>query len=187
MVAMKVFSSLNDEVAQMIKAGAVGIMPTDTIYGLAARLDDKAAVEKIYHLKDRNYAKAAGTILIGDIGQIKHIVSLEMLSLAEKYWPGAVSVILPVGIAYEYAHHGLEGLAFRLPEDDNLRQFLLKIGPLATSSANLEGQPPAKNIEEAMAYFGDKVDFYVDIGELDNPASQIIKINQDGSSEVIRG
>jgi tRNA A37 threonylcarbamoyladenosine synthetase subunit TsaC/SUA5/YrdC len=71
------------------------------------------------------------------------------------------------------------GLAIRLPAEKSIRDFLEKTGPLATSSANLEGESPAKNIAEAQKYFGSEVDFYEDGGELNSKPSTLVKIDGD--------
>ena len=69
----------------------------------------------------------------------------------------------------------------------DLRELLRKTGPLVAPSANIEGHTPAKNISEAMVYFGDRVDYYKDDGECDNyNASKIIRINNDLEIDIIR-
>jgi len=70
-------------------------------------------------------------------------------------------------------------LAFRMPKQKKLLNILNKTGPLASTSANLSGQLPAKNIKEAEKYFGRKVDFYIDGGELNNTPSTIISIKRN--------
>jgi L-threonylcarbamoyladenylate synthase len=77
-------------------------------------------------------------------------------------------------------------LAIRLPADKDLQELLKRTGPLLTSSANLPGESPATNIAEARQYFGDKVDFYIDGGDLSNrQPSTIIRIIDD-AIEVVR-
>src|SRR5690606_25594332 len=110
--------------------------------------------------------KPVGTILINDAEQIEDYVAPEQLLPAQVYWPGPVSVVLPVGDKLNYAHRGLQSLPFRIPDYPALRRLLAATGPLASSSANSAGKPTATTIEEAMGIFREAVDFYVDGGDL---------------------
>lgn len=145
------------------------------------------AVESIYKVKQRNIKKPVGTILISDAGQVEDLTNQWHLKEASRYWPGPTSVILPLSSEFQYAHKGLGGLPFRVPADATLRDFIKKTGPLATSSANLEGLPPATSLKEARQYFGDHVEFYVDGGDLsDRQPSRIISFDKDGQEKEIR-
>lgn len=126
-------------------------------------------------------------MLISDVHQLEDWVSLPLLKQASVYWPGAVSVVLPLGAELAYAHKLLNGLPFRIPNNTTLQNLAKEAGPIATTSANLPGKPPVATIEEAIELFGDNVDFYVDGGEVKNQqASKIIKIHDNGEVEVIR-
>jgi L-threonylcarbamoyladenylate synthase len=177
----------NEEVIEKIKSGKVGVMPTDTVYGVVCSALALESVERIYEVKKRDGGKPC-VFLIGDLSGLEDIgvsVSENFQEIADKYWPGPVSLILDCDKNLNYLHRGKCDIAVRLPDDESLRNFLKQTGPLATSSANLEGQPPATTIEEAQKYFGDKVDFYVDGGELKSFASKIIKIEK-GKEVVVR-
>lgn len=165
----------------------VCVIPTDTVYGAVARLDSPAAVAKIYDVKRRDLHKPVGTILAASLEQIAPLTTPEALEAAAAYWPGPVSVILPTSDRYNYAHKGAMSLAVRIPADQKLRALIEQTGPLASSSANLQEQPPATTIAEARAYFGDTVPLYVDGGDLSHRSpSRIIKINSDGSLATVR-
>ena len=100
------------------------------------------------------------------------------------FWPGAISIELPHQVTY--LHRGTGRQAFRIPDDEALQGLLHAVGPLQTTSANAPDEPTAQNIANAQAYFGDKVDFYVDTGALgDRPPSTIIRVVDD-AIEVIR-
>lgn len=119
--------------------------------------------------------------------QIEHFVPKHDILAAIGYWPGATSVILNLGTALSYAHRGKNGLPFRIPNQQNLIELLKETGPIASTSANLEGEPTVNNINEAMAIFRENVDFYVDNGDLsDHKPSRIIEI-LDGKINEIRG
>lgn len=177
----------SDTIVQALKHNAVGVMPTDTIYGVVGLLDSEVAVKRMYEVKHRDDAKAVGTILIADTSQIADFVDATYLTLAQKYWPGPNSIIIPVD-GYEYAHRGIGSLAFRIPDYPELRDFLYRTGPLATSSANLQAHDPATTIDQARNYFGETVDFYVDGGDLENhQPSNIFRVEEDLSITQLRG
>ena len=85
----------------------------------------------------------------------------------------------------EYLNLGKETLAFRMPDKKDLLELLKKTGPLISTSANPEGKKPALTVEEAKAYFGSNVDFYVDEGRLESLSSTLIKI-ENGKIVVLR-
>ncbi len=173
-------------IARALKNDQVGILPTDTVYGVVGRLFSEKAVQRMYEIKQRSLDKPVGTILIAGISQLTDLVDLEMLRRAHVYWPGPVSVILTVaGLAY--AHAGIGSLPFRIPDSPSLIELLKQTGPLATSSANIEGQPPATTLAQAREYFGNQPDFYDDGGDLsDRKPSKIIVLRPDGTEEEIR-
>jgi L-threonylcarbamoyladenylate synthase len=185
-LGMKIFDSFTTEVVQMLQSGAVGVVPTDTVYGIVCSLFNQSAVERIYEIKDRDKTKPIGTILLSGSEQIELYAKPEELLRAEVFWPGPVSVVLDLGVQFSYAHRGKESLPFRVPDSAALQSLVEKTGPLASTSANIAGQPPAVILQEALGVFRESVDFYVDGGDLSGRvSSKIIKFN--GSEvEVIR-
>lgn len=183
---MKIFKSLQDEaLVAAIRNGAVGVLPTDTIYGLAAAVGNASAVARLYALKSREHKP--GTLIAANIDQLVSLgIKRRYLKAVEQFWPGAVSVIIPTGDELNYLRQGVPGLAMRIPADKTLHRLLEQTGPLLTSSANQPGEPPANNLAEAQKYFGDQVDFYVDTGDLSGrPPSTIIRVVDD-AIEIIR-
>ncbi|OQA36426.1 MAG: Threonylcarbamoyl-AMP synthase [Parcubacteria group bacterium ADurb.Bin326] len=178
---------LKQEVIKKLKAGKIGVVPTDTIYGLVGQALNREAVETIYEIRRRSPDKPF-IILISSIEELKSFgvnVSLEEKRFLGKYWPGAVSVILPC--KYErlkYLHRGTKSLAFRLPKDKFILQILKETGPLVAPSANPEGLSPAENLKQAREYFGDKI-FYYGRGRLQGAPSTLVSLN-DGKVEVLR-
>lgn len=172
--------------ASLLQAGSVGVIPTDTLYGLVCQLANQAAVERIYDIKQRAHTKPIGTILIADPVQLEDSVSPHELLAAQVYWPGPVSVLLTVNTKFSYAHRGKMSLPFRIPNEANLRNLIMRTGPLATTSANIAGELPATTVQEAMGIFRQNVDFYVDGGDLSsNKPSKIIEIKH-GDVQIIR-
>lgn len=166
---------MNKLLIELIKVGGVGVLGTDTLYGLVGSALSPEAVERIYNLRKRNKKKPM-IILIGSLSDLK-LFKVEKERLLNKIWPGKVSVILPCPYKkFVYLHRGTNSLAFRLPNKENLIRLLKKTGPLIAPSANLSGLKPAETIEEAKRYFKDKVDFYADEGKLSSLPSTLIAI-----------
>lgn len=171
------------EAAELLLAGKIGVIPTDTVYGLVARALDPAAVERMYAAKNRE--QKPGTLIAANTAQLLEIgVSTDEINKVEKYWPNPLSAVLTVN-GSDYLHQGVGSLAMRVVADDSLRSFLETTGPLITSSANQPGQPPATTIEEACAYFRDTIDFYIDGGTVVTEPSTIIRPGHSGI-EILR-
>ncbi len=158
--------------------GGVGVLPSDTVYGLVCRAADEKAVKRLYRLKSRE--RKPGTVIAANVEQLIELdVPARYLKPVAYFWPNPISIELPYS-AHEFLNQGTGKMAFRVVKDQTVRGLLEKTGPLLTSSANQPGEPPATNLAEAKAYFGDDVDFYVEGGDLsDRPASTIIKIVDD--------
>ena len=172
---------------KILKSGGVGIIPTDTLYGLVGLAKNQKTVEKIYKIRERNPDKPL-IILIGSVSDLKKFkvkIDLKTKKIIKKYWPGQISIILPADKKLEYLHRGTGSLAFRLPKDQWLTALLKKTGPLVAPSANPEGRQPALTVKQAKRYFSNAVDFYIDRGKLESEPSTLIKI-EDGKIIVLR-
>jgi L-threonylcarbamoyladenylate synthase len=163
----------------LLKEGAIGVIPTDTLYGICTSAFLKESVERIYKLRKRNPNKPF-IILISSLDDLKKFgVKLNpwQKKILEKIWPGKISVILKTSGDFYYLHRGTNSLAFRLSKQKLILDILKISGPLVAPSANWEGHNPAKNIREAKKYFGNKV-FYLDKGELVSKPSTLIELGE---------
>jgi L-threonylcarbamoyladenylate synthase len=184
---MHIFNSLHDNtLTALIKNGAVGVVPTDTVYGLVAPVADVAAVMWLYQLKSRE--RKPGTVIAANIEQLAALgLDRQKLSAVAPYWPAPLSVVIDCGETLAYVHQGVGSLAVRIPAYTALRNLLEITGPLLTSSANQPGEPPANNLTEAKNYFGDQVDFYVDGEDAYGSApSTVIRVHEDNGVTVLR-
>jgi len=111
-------------------------------------------------------------------------ISPEQAKITEQYWPGPLSVILS-SQAPDFLTLGTASLAVRMPDSPNLIELISRTGPITSTSANLEGEQPVQSVPAAQKLFGDKLDFYVDAGNLDNPPSTLAVI-KDGKLELVR-
>ena len=175
----------DDQLISQLKRGAVGVMLTDTVYGLVCRADDPAAVARLYALKHREHKP--GTVIAGRLQQLIDLgLKARYLKAVEYLWPNSLSVVIPCDEAHAYLHQGKRSLAVRVPAPESLRQLLLQTGPLLTSSANQPGEPVATTVAEAQAYFGDGVDFYADGGAVTDPVPSTVIRVVDDAIEILR-
>lgn len=183
----KVFKSVTSpRLIKMINAGAIGVIPSDTVYGLVAKAGKAKAVERMYGVKER--PNQPGTIIGASIGQFEALGFPYLpLAAANKYWPASLSVVVDATDVQSYLKVERDSLPLRIPGSPQLLKLLERTGPLMTTSANHPKEPTATNIRQAMAYFGDSVDFYVDIGDLgERPPSTIIGFNSSGKVIMYR-
>lgn len=167
-----------EEAAVRLARGEIGVIPTDTVYGLVGLAQMVPAVERIYSLRNRDLDKPLIT-LVADVDELGHFqagVDRRAQKLFKAYWPGPVSFVVPVpSSGWQHIHRGVGSIAFRSPQKQQLRSLLQQVGPLVAPSANKAGQPVAQNVPEAVAYFGPQV-FYVDEGELYGSPSALIDL-----------
>ncbi|PIU79106.1 MAG: threonylcarbamoyl-AMP synthase [Candidatus Moranbacteria bacterium CG06_land_8_20_14_3_00_43_56] len=176
------------KILEILKHSGTGVIFTDTIYGIAASVWSKKAIERAYRIMRRNKKKPF-IILISSIKDLKNFnikLDKNTENILKQIWPGKVSVILPVpSKKFQYLHRGTKTLAFRVPKKPSLIKLLKKTGPLVSTSANPQGKKPAETIAEAKKYFGDRVDFYASGGKMNSLPSTLIEI-KNGKIDVLR-
>lgn len=174
------------EAIDALQTGGIGVIPTDTVYGVVGSAFLPDTIDRIYELKRRQKNKPL-IVLISDIEMLEQFgieLSDALREHLDTHWPGPVSIILPtLDDQFEYLSRGTDSIAFRLPDDAELQELIRAVGPLVAPSANMEGMPPAENVDEARRYFGTDVDFYVDGGVRDGAPSTILLF--DGEAEEI--
>lgn len=178
-----------DKIADLLKNGKVGVMPTDTIYGIVGLALNKKTVEEIYKSRKRTADKPLIILISGldDLNLFDIRLTKKQESFLEKNWPNPLSVVLfSQSEKFKYLHRGTNSLAFRMPNDRKLLELLKKTGPLVAPSANPEGEKPAQTIDEAKKYFGDRISFYIDGEEIEAVPSTVIELKEDGRFEVLR-
>ena len=166
-----------EKAAEVLNAGGVAVIPTDTVYGLAARPDFEDAVGRLYTIKGRE-AKKPIAILASDIAAIERFgypIEGRARELAERHWPGALTLVV-----------GAE--AFRIPDHAATRELIAACGGvLRVTSANLSGRRPATDAPQALRDVGLSADFVVDDGVSPGGVpSTVVRVNADGSLEVLR-
>ena len=160
-----------EKAVQVLKNGGVVMHPTETCYGFAVDVKNPAAMAKLYKLKGRD-AKKPVSILVADLKMAKKHgeFSKKTLELAEKYWPGPLTIVVP---------RGKEFVGMRCADHQFSRELVRTFGsPITTTSANLAGEEPLYKPE--VGVFGDlakEIDLVVDGGEIPfNKPSTIVKV-----------
>lgn len=170
---MKTLMLMPDEVqtaADIIKNGGLVAMPTETVYGLAADALNGKAVAKIFQAKGRPMDNPL-IVHISDISQIYNLVSVfpeKAKKLAEKFWPGALTIILPKSdIIPDEVSAGLDTVAVRFPSNPIAHRLIELSSPLAAPSANLSGSPSPTNARHVADDMNGRIDAIIDGGECD--------------------
>jgi len=133
--------------AQLLRSGAVVAFPTDTVYGLGASADDEVARRRIYQIKGRPVGLPL-ILMVAAVSQLEGLVHVDSRAeeMMRKWWPGPLTLIL-------YAFGG-GTLGVRIPKHKVALALLRHAGPLLTTSANLHGQDPAMDADQAGALSG---------------------------------
>jgi tRNA threonylcarbamoyl adenosine modification protein (Sua5/YciO/YrdC/YwlC family) len=185
---MKIFDSIEDsEIIQLINDGHIGVLPTDTVYGIVCKASNKESVKLLYETKRRGQTKP-GTIIAANENQLIELgFNKSDLSQSKRFLNLGISVIMGIDNSKSYLNFEVNTQAARIIKSGLLHQLLQKTGPLLTSSANNPGESPVKSIKEAVGVFGDRIKFYVDGGEMNISPSTILKINNNGFEIIRRG
>lgn len=153
---------------QALGRALLAVIPTDTVYGLAADAFSAAAVRKLLNAKGRS-AKSPPPVLIATPEQLDALtaeVPSPVHRLADELWPGALTIVLKANPALSW-HLGETGgtVALRIPDQELALELLRETGPLAVSSANKTGKPAARTMQEARDALGGSVAVYLDSGQ----------------------
>ncbi len=191
------------KMAEALLGGKVVILPTETVYGVAARVTDEQAMERLRQLKGRPTGAKPFSVHIGRKEDAARYVN-RMVPTAErlirKGWPGPLALVLPVedpaatpigqtvpaGLLAEMFFDGTIGL--RCPDDPVTTRALADVAqPVVAASANLPGHPPPATAEAALAELQDHVDLIIDTGATRyTKPSTVVRIAPDGTWQVLR-
>jgi tRNA threonylcarbamoyl adenosine modification protein (Sua5/YciO/YrdC/YwlC family) len=165
-----------------LKEGKIVGVPTDTLYGLAADPYRQDALESIFVLKGRPQVKPLA-ILVASIDQAMSLAMFtdRALDLADRHWPGALTLVLPRLDATPdwLGHPARRSIGLRCPDHPVALELLARSGPLAVTSANVAGQPAATNHDEARAFFGEEVAVYLEGESPGGTASTILDLTEE--------
>ncbi|SHK18037.1 tRNA threonylcarbamoyl adenosine modification protein, Sua5/YciO/YrdC/YwlC family [Pseudonocardia thermophila] len=169
--------------ARTVRAGRLVVLPTDTVYGVGCDAFSASAVAALLAAKRRGPDMPV-PVLVGSWSTIDGLVARvpkTARDLIEAFWPGPLSLVLPHAPSLTWDLGRTKGtVMLRMPLHPVALELLRDVGPMAVSSANVSGQPPASTAEEARAQLGDLVDVYLDGGPSGEPvASTIVDLTGD--------
>ncbi|BCO35084.1 threonylcarbamoyl-AMP synthase [Mycobacterium heckeshornense] len=163
-----------------VKSGRLVVMPTDTVYGIGADAFDGSAVAALLAAKGRGRDMPVG-VLVGSWQTIDGLalsVPEAARQLIRAFWPGALSLVIQHAPSLQWDLGDARGtVMLRMPLHPVAIEVLREVGPMAVSSANISGQPPAVVVDDARRQLGDLVDVYLDAGpSAEQTASTIVDL-----------
>ncbi|WP_306360617.1 L-threonylcarbamoyladenylate synthase [Nocardia sp. CC227C] len=166
-----------------LKSGRLAVIPTDTLYGIAADAFDSSAVAALLAAKRRGRDMPV-PVLVGSWNTIDGLVFSvrpQARDLIRAFWPGALSLVVQQAPSLAWDLGDARGtVMLRMPLHPVALELLREVGPLAVSSANVSGQPPAATVGEARDQLGELVGVYLDGGKAEHAlASTIVDLTAD--------
>ena len=173
------------EAARVLHGGGLIALPTDTVYGIAVALATPGGIERLFAAKSRPPDKAIA-LLLADADQAPEIgvLSGAAAALAREFWPGGLTLVVPRRVDRPLpaaltggadAPGAIATVGLRVPDHPAPRALAAAVGPLPTTSANLSGEPEARDASEIQATLGDALDLIIDGGpSIGGPASTVI-------------
>lgn len=168
--------------ADAVRAGRCVVLPTDTVYGIGCDAFNNDAVATLLATKRRGPDMPV-PVLVGSWSTIQGLVrefSDTAKTLVEAFWPGGLSIVVPEAPSLPWNLGDTRGtVLLRMPNQPLALELLQETGPMAVSSANISGNPPAQTAAEAKVQFGDAIGVYLDGGEAEvGTPSTIIDISK---------
>jgi L-threonylcarbamoyladenylate synthase len=168
--------------ATALRAGEAIVLPTETVYGLAALPTVPGATDRLFALKGRG-ANVPIAVLCADAEQglaLADSPSAAVREVAERYWPGPLTLVLHrrEGLGYELGEPATT-IGVRCPDHELVQALAREVGPLATTSANRHGEPTPVDAEEAAALFGGGVGLVIDGGRCSGTPSTVVDVTGD--------
>ena len=165
--------------ADVLRAGGLVALPTDTVYGIAVALATPGGIDRLFAAKRRSPDKGI-MLLLDDAAQAAEAGQMTpaATALAEACWPGGLTVVVPQrpDVPWPAAlTGGAATIGLRVPDHDAPRALARAVGPLPTTSANVSGEPEARDAAEIVAQLGERVELVLDGGPAHGgPASTVV-------------
>lgn len=166
-----------DEAVNALSRGALVVLPTDTVYGIAADAFAPTAVQALLDAKGRGRQMPPPVLIpaVGTMAGLATDVPDAAHALAEAFWPGGLTIIVTAQPSLAWDLGETRGtVALRVPDHDTALALLRRTGPLAVSSANRTGSPAALTAGDAFDQLGASVDVYLDAGQAPGGVSSSI-------------
>lgn len=175
--------------ARALRDGQLAVIPTDTVYGLAADAFHQKATRRIFDAKARSRSMPLPVLVRSPKQLLGLCQSLPAAAerLMAAYWPGPLTLLVAAQPSMQWDLGITDGtIGVRMPFDEIALAVIREVGPLAVTSANASGQPPARTVDEARAQLDDVVAVYVDDGLRDSGAVSTIVDLTRAASAILR-
>ncbi len=172
------------QAVEILRAGGIVALPTDTVYGIAVDLGASGGIERLFAAKHRAPDRAI-ILLLADAGQAPAIgiIGRAAAVLAEEFWPGGLTLVVPrrADVALpDVLTGGVPTIGLRVPDHPAPRALAAAVGPLPTTSANRSGAPEGRDGAQILAQLGDAIDLVLDGGPATGgPASTVVDCTSD--------
>jgi L-threonylcarbamoyladenylate synthase len=193
-VSAQLLSAANPQAVELaehaLRRGEIVGLPTETVYGLAV-LPNRAALERLVSAKQRSTDKGIA-LLVDALAQVDPLADVPPIAqrLAERFWPGALTLVLPVRAGLrlpDLLTGGRPTIGVRLPDHAVPRMLAARLGPLAVSSANISGAPDAISAQQVVATLADELALVIDDGPVSGGVpSTVVACAADGRVIVLR-
>jgi L-threonylcarbamoyladenylate synthase len=179
-----------EEAVAHIKAGHLIVFPTETVYGIGVNLEDAENLQKLQRAKGRDEGRPIA-LMAGSLSIAERCFEFDDTSrkVAKKLFPGPLTLVLSRGAGIPpWFFPNLEKIGLRIPDNQTALLMLNSLGaPLAVSSANISGSPPATNFEIALFYFANEDDLLIiDGGESQKQKASTVTEVKDGKIVILR-
>src|SRR2546427_7424383 len=167
------------EAGKLVLSGGVIVYPTDTVYGLGCDPTNELATERVFAIKGRG--RKPVPVLCDSLDSASRLVRLSgvALQLAKDYWPGALTIVLPLRAEVpDLIHQGSGTLGVRVPNSRSCLELIAACGGyLIGTSANKSGKPACRTVQEAFRSIGEEVDLILDGGRLSEKEATVVKVS----------
>jgi L-threonylcarbamoyladenylate synthase len=179
-----------EDAADALRRGELIVYPTETFYAIGADALSQAALARLFAVKERDAKKPVALIAADSATALAlaREIPIEARRLAEAFWPGPLTLVLPARAGLPDALVGADGgIGVRVSSHPVARELARQLGhPLAATSANLSGQPAASTLAQARSALGTKVKVYLEGGTLAAPAPSTVVAFDRGGIKVLR-
>lgn len=182
----KYYENAINDACNALKDDGVILLPTDTLYGLAALSSSLNGIERIYEIKNRSKEKLL-PLVVNSYHMLSNVVDIDLSKVKKlsKYFPGPVTIVAKRKKDFNY--YNAETIAVRMIESPLINKIIEVVGePLALTSANISNNPNTLDPMELLEMFDGCVDCAFLEGKVKDEASTIIKLEDDGSLTLIR-
>jgi L-threonylcarbamoyladenylate synthase len=172
---------IREDLCKRLTEGQVGIVPTDTVYGLVCVADNEQGRQRICEMKKREGNKPMQYLLsnLDNCAWLDVNVNDALRKVADAFWPGALTVVV--------TNSNGNYVGIRVPNSDFVCSLISDIGkPLTATSANLAGHDPLESLEQHFGDLAGEPDFALLSGKSDHPSSTVIRLHDSGEFEVLR-